>query len=680
MFTIIICRQEIIDDCKAKYNSFLKPLMNDKYDFACWNTEANNLEEAVPALQDYLSRHKIWRAIIVSDCETMGFSGISKHNPFDVCEHVSNTSSLVDEETIADFRRRKEESFSRALADPLIRLTNWLMGANIIDYDDPKEVLDVSDEIVDENYFEKICASSFGLYREEKILAYELNRERIIRDELLLEHFGEDAMIDCVPKQVILLAERAVLKKEYTSNYSEEHLEMQYSQFFEDNMYPAHVRFLLYNMKYMNGHRDADNYFSFLAFLNIFAANEYPNDAIKPERVYSAQAVLSYSKLSYVCNAYLSKLAGTKRYIDRQLEKLNVSKKSRLDDDLLENVFEQDVTIPITTDYDHSSEELFCTYSEIGIATDSPIEEITYWSKQYDEIQKHFIRYLREPKRSVKLGVKRSLRQQNKLEDERALKMDEFQQENIYFDLLEREEQMVDTQPGDLFDAKEYKAEIETASKEIIRRIGQRMNKRKVQNSCTIALALFFVSVLPALVDAFVNGGGEAVSAFLLVGGCAAFFGVCLIALLVFKKQLINRFKHFNYVMSGIIYNIEASLNEFSVYLSKACNVMRRFSILNFIENDGSKTKKIMQKHRNDIEAVMREIYQTFPSYTSDSVSVEDEWNIYNFDFKKEEAYSYDMPIKENDMNIEFLQCGNQIMIPVDYVEAITLNREEMYE
>ena len=83
--------------------------MNDKYDFACWNTEADNLEEAVPALQDYLSRHKIWRAIIVSDCETMGFSGISKRNPFDVCEHVSNTSSLVDENTIADFRRRKEE-------------------------------------------------------------------------------------------------------------------------------------------------------------------------------------------------------------------------------------------------------------------------------------------------------------------------------------------------------------------------------------------------------------------------------------------------------------------------------------------------------------------------------------------------------------------------------------------
>ena len=239
---------------------------------------------------------------------------------------------------------------------------------------------------------------------------------------------------------------------------------------------------------------------------------------------------------------------------------------------------------------------------------------------------------------------------------------------------------MVDTQPGDLFDAKEYKAEIETASKEIIRRIRQRMNKRKVQNSCTIAMALFFVSVLPALVDAFINGGGEIVSAFLLLGGCGAFFGVCLIALLVFKKQLINRFKHFNYVMSGIINNIEASLNEFSVYLSKACNVMRRFSILNYIENDGSKTKKIMQKHKNDIEAVMREIYQTFPSYTADSVGVEDEWNIYNFDFKKEEAYSYDMPIKENDMNIEFLQCGNQIMIPVDYVEAITLNREEMYE
>ena len=680
MFTIIICRQEIIDDCKKKYNSFLEPLTDQNYGFACWDTEADNLDDAVPALRDYMKLHKEWRAVIVCDSQTIGLDGVRKENPFDVCGYVPASGNLSSVESIKEFRKAKEESFEKAIQNPLVKISNWLMGANIIDYEDPKDSIEGLDDEINDEYFRRVEESAVGLYPDEKILAYELNRERIKRDNLLLNVFGEEPVMDCVPKQIILLCERAVVRKNYLHNYAEEHIETEYSQFYEDNLYPAKARYILYDINYVNGSRDADDYFGFLTFLNIFAAHEYPNDAIKPERVYTAKAVLLQDELKKSCDDYLSKLKSSERHIQQEIYKLNTKKNSKVDNSIVDEVFGEDIDIPVVISADHSPDMLYCDYRGIGLATDVPSSEKASWEEQYNDIEKEFVRYLREPRRAVKTAVKSSFRANNNLEDERALVMDEFQQENVQLELFEREDSMVDVQLGNLFKTSKYKEEIEEANREVRKRIGQRMTLKNIIISSVIAAVLFLMCSVPFVIDAYRQSDGEELSWAFFGVGIVCFAIVGMIMLFVFRRQMINRLMHFNYVMSGIVDDIKRGLDRFSDYISYACNVMRRFSVLNYVKTDADKTKKIMLKHQNDISGVIKEVYKRYPRYASDEIKIDDEGNIYNYDFRQRAAYQYDMPIAGETTEIEYLQNGNMIMVPVKYVDRIELTREELYD
>ena len=42
--------------------------------------------------------------------------------------------------------------------------------------------------------------------------------------------------------------------------------------------------------------------------------------------------------------------------------------------------------------------------------------------------------------------------------------------------------------------------------------------------------------------------------------------------------------------------------------------------------------------------------------------------------------YEYEMPSIHSKKRIEYLQKGNEITIPIDYVESVTLTREELYD
>ena len=42
--------------------------------------------------------------------------------------------------------------------------------------------------------------------------------------------------------------------------------------------------------------------------------------------------------------------------------------------------------------------------------------------------------------------------------------------------------------------------------------------------------------------------------------------------------------------------------------------------------------------------------------------------------------YEYDIPYSERKKDIEYLQVGYNVIVPVDYVESITVIREELYD
>ena len=64
----------------------------------------------------------------------------------------------------------------------------------------------------------------------------------------------------------------------------------------------------------------------------------------------------------------------------------------------------------------------------------------------------------------------------------------------------------------------------------------------------------------------------------------------------------------------------------------------------------------------------------------SDEIKLTYEAEPYDYDFTVFKDYEYDIPYSDAEKYIDFLQEGNRIAIPIDYVEAFTLTREELYD
>ena len=159
------------------------------------------------------------------------------------------------------------------------------------------------------------------------------------------------------------------------------------------------------------------------------------------------------------------------------------------------------------------------------------------------------------------------------------------------------------------------------------------------------------------------------------------FLVIGFIYLFVLRHKLVNRFKHFNYVMSGILREIENGVDAFSRYLSHACNVMREFSVFNYSENSFRKKQHILSNHKRIISEKIREVNELFSTYIdSDEIRLEYDAEPYDFDFTVIKDYEYDLPYSDVRKEIDYLQEGNKTVIPVDYVETFTLTREELYD
>ena len=153
-----------------------------------------------------------------------------------------------------------------------------------------------------------------------------------------------------------------------------------------------------------------------------------------------------------------------------------------------------------------------------------------------------------------------------------------------------------------------------------------------------------------------------------------------MIYLFVLRRRLIDRFKHFNYVISGICNEIENGLKAFSKYLGHACNVMREFSVLEYTRENQNRKEYILKKHQLDVEGKIKEISEAFSEYVVLSKIHMDADDAYDYDFHLMKNYSYEMPCSETRVDIEFLQPGNYISVPVDYIERVMLIREELYD
>ena len=701
MFTVIICNKRIIDACRKTYEAFLKPYLNsDSYAFCKWNTEGESIEEALPDLNGILSGHSTWRALIVQDEELVGMEQTNKKNPFD---YVGAIKTPVDFGSITDFsdlngdeevlelleekkqqilayREAKRENYLKAVCNPLTRLAAWLEGSPMrkkpVFSSKIEEFLMNDDGEINLLYFSELYKA--GLHSAE----IEICRAQHEKYEIASKVFLSGAMIEKKPSRIIALSTR-------TCGHVEElaletwgvHTELEYSRFYDDNLYHDKLRYLIYDIDYENQFRNESKFLNFLTYILTFATNECPYDAIRANRVYRVQIKADDEKLRIACNNYDGKLRATLNSVLQRNDKLKIQEAEPIDNKTARTVFEKEAVISVEMNSDISESELMAKYKEIGLSRDCPEDELTFWSNQYREISRLFVRYLREPRRAVKKAVSDEMPKMNSIDDERMLRLNEFQREDVVYKLQEEEQCMVETKTRQIFHSAEYNERINEADKELRHAIGQRMNKKRTVMVAVIAAVAYLVGFLPLILGNFNTTKSTLVSLLMTVGSIAVFLIVGFIALIVLRKRLVDRFKHFNYVMGGICGEITESMKSFSKYLSHACSVMREYSVLRSMESQESRKRKILKKHEIDIRSRIETVNRLFADYLDpDLTDGTEDYLPYAYDFSVLCKYNYDMPYSKKETEIDFMQPGFKVTVPIDYMDSVVLIREELYD
>lgn len=680
MFTVVICGKQLIDDCFRKYHIYFEPFLNnDDIAFCEWDASADSLETAVPQLKELISQRKEWRAVVVNDNSVFDSEVQNRRNPFDYVGVTKKDYDFSTFEAVKCFRENEDRVMNRALGNPLTRLSIWLCGAPIrrcppVCYDNDRERLESVDN--SDKYFELLDELNLSA------VDVEIDRSRERKYTLLRDSFAIRGELFNPPTSFIAIAQRiGDVEEERKRSSWVEHSEFDYSQFYMDNLYPDKLRYLIGDLAYLNDRRNESSYFNFLTALLIIASNDCPNDALRPYRVYRMETQIDAKRVKKLVSGYNAKLLATLNRIDEISKKLNEQESRPLANEEVEENFEAKIKIPIEAVNKDEREEMMAEYGEIGLAKDCPTDEVSYWEGQYRRIGKRFSRFLREPRRRVKTAAKESFRYNSTIRDDRIMRISEYQREDIQYVLNEEEHNMVSTTTTRLFNSAEYDEKIKEANRELNRKISMRMTKKNIIIVGIIAAAAFLAGFLPLLLGNTQTSKAVLVSLTVTLASIAAFLLCGLITLIAQKRVLINRFIHFNMVMSGVLNDIERGVGAFADYLSHACNVMRAFSVLECCDNPYEVKRAILKNHKRIIESKICEANEFFAGYI-DTAVVDFKENVqpYDFDFTVMHSYEYTLPYSEVWRDIEFLQEGNTVAVPVDYVKAVTLTREELYD
>ncbi len=698
---------------KKNYSHIIEMIAN-KQDcaFCTWYPEAANFEEAVPELKKLIHDKAVWRAVVVQDGETFGMAHIDKRNPFDGVGSVKvlqdfgeqqifsmyeqlfeaeeepeqtaldEFDGLVSESArlIGEYRNRKKQNYAQAVGQPLTRLSSWLFGTAMkAPYqpgkDWPKELLDDTLPI-DREYYR--------LLDDNSVLASEIEQYHTFtyKYRALTENFELGAKMENKPDSMLVISERLgshandIFEKAW-----EQHEELEYDNFCDDNLYHEKMRFALYDVHYENEIRSPQDYFAFLSFAAVLAMNEVPRNSMKPFCVYNGSTSVDDDAAQNFFSYYLAKLEATRMLLENmKRRRLTERDEKNVTDDDAAKLFESDTRIPVIIRGNVAEKELFADCSKIGLATDCPRDEYTYWYDQMHEIMKKFIRYLREPRRAVKHAAHDDLRRLNETDDERALKLNEDQLENVQYRLNEEEQKMVETTTCALFKTREYTERLDKADKEVRRKISERMTKKKTVITGIVAAAAYLSGFAGLLFGNLMHPAARIVALIMIGCSLAVVIAAGFVYLFVLRRRLINRMRHFNYEMRGILDSIDSSLKAFSNYLTHACNVMREYSVFRMFERKEDKKLNAIKKHLYDIECRIHDVNEIYIGYCKPGRSVYFEAEPYNYDFTVPCEYEYDTPYDEKFSEIEFINKDNLIQMPIDYIKCVMLKREELYD
>lgn len=656
MFTVVILEQEHLENIR-QYRNFLAPFLdNDQIVFCRWRPEGQTLLETVPELCDQVARQEHWRAVVVCD-----EAGLEKQDPFDRVEHCDPPcpAEMSREEYLPLRRQARIASYEKAAREPLARLMTWLCQSPMIS-EEPED------------------AASWDL----EFVEYQAQAQA--KESLRRKILGDYVPQVTLPEEIICVAKRCCDRERHDIRVAwDQKDELQYSRFYDYNLYFDKMRYLVFDILPKNHRNYTFDYIRFLYAMMVLSANEVPQGALRPNRVYVLDCHNDEEALRRFLGSYDAKLEATRQAIGAKIQKLRAAEKPRLSDRDAETIFCSGVPVPVNAVQEFDTSELFIRPDELGLATDCPTSERRMWMAGYDGSRKALNKYLRIPRRALR----RTVGEMHRLEQvdlSVADGLNGYQLEDVEEYVSREELKMVELRLTDLYDVGRYDKELSAQNKRVHTIIERRMTRKWTCILGGASLGMYLTGFLPMFLSNFRAANGTLFSLLFLLGGGALMAGAALVALFGMRIPVRMGFSNYNGIMDGIVDEVEGSLVQYSRYLSHVCNIRRGRAVLNYRKDtaDPDTLKiRILKKHEMDVICAREEFHDVFGAFLPKGKVETEGVKAYDYDFSRPRDMDYPMPYTEAQRaRIQFLQKGAEVDVPVDFIRSMTIRREELHD
>lgn len=667
MFTAIIAQKEYIDKV-SEYKLFLKPFLDRKDVAFCeWNTDGERFSEMLPSLPEIVGRRKEWRAVVICD-----ESGLGSKNPFDLVRSLPEPFSgtiigELDEGNYAEYEEyRKNEhnkklcAYEEAAKNPLTRIATFFCDGPTVTM--PESLL--SDDPAYPRYIAEIQK----------------------KEELRKTIKGDEVLLTSQPTEVICVAKRTLedMREDYEVTWST-HNENEYSRFYDRNMYFDRMRYLVFDILPRTQRNYSFDYVRFLYATMLLASNDIPFGSLSPNRIYNLDCETDETALRELLCGYEAKLDLTKVMLEQRISELQSKRPARLTDREAESIFCAKVSIPVTFSEDVDRKSLYVPTKGIGLSDGCPADECVVWDTGYKNSKKALHNMLKQIRRSLKRAAT-DCRTEDNADLTKIGELNEFQIDDVREHIGNEELSMLSVPVPDIYDEDLYVQRLSDDSKEVKKKIEQRMSRSATVAISCIAVLLFALGFFTMF---WMNSdsGFFNMSATLIITASAvgAFMLVALIALFFLRHALIKRFKQYNRTAQDISNEIDGAMASYSMYLGHVCNIRRGFMVLNKAETHEDPDKALVilyRKHIIDIETAKASAKEIFGHYMVDNTGFDASGIFeYDYNFERPVEYIYPFPFTDGKVRtIDFIYSGNKIEVPVDFVRNITVRREEIYE
>lgn len=649
MHTVIIANEKMTQLFRDYKNLFVPFLKDGEISFCDWNEEGPDLETALPDLAKATEGDHNWRAIVLNDpghfMDSDGNEIFDEYNPYDYACNYKYEVPPVEDSSI-----------------PLIRLTHLLAG-----YPD-LGVYDIVEKPVEER-------------RNEDTVEYETQN---FSDDIRKKHgYLQEKYSELLwrPKDLWLISirrrRRKMNKKDLKEIWSTK-LETESSRFWLRNNYPEICRFLCFDVSDIYNELYTRELFQFWLTVLTLAKNKIPASNIQAYRLYKVYCDFDKAMMKETFTDIYSVICQAKETVESSLKVLP-ERTFQSDEEIL-----QLQPVPVVFE-NHDEQSAYVDTKNIGLSRDCPQNEEEFWKNSYKDIKNYLKMYVKEPRRAIDRAAEYTRNAEENFYDV-EYELDKIQQEDLQETIYQLEEDILSSETMRIVDLDAYQNEMQETNDNVERVIRGRMTRKTAVAAGVIALVLFFCGFFPYLTASARDGLPTFLSGLKVVVICIA----CLaaggfISLFVFRSRVQKAMHQFNYLTAKIITGINKGASTFEEYLSLICTYMKGQSIIQGTkdsENSVKSYRALLRMHKYAISETLDQIAMWCAAFNIKikrrPIKASEEY--YDFDMMPAKCPIYYMKPNTAEKNIKINGSGALLTGPYEFVTALNIEREEIYE